>query len=466
MKTIPLPFARKLRITTVEEVRQLEAELQHAIDIVTNADITNANYTDNPYKSYESATQALANKYDNIADWGCQQVRNVVDVRSAFIIAQGVTAYSKDKSKTRELDFIKIWMEEHNIDEEVPQDWAREAEIEGKFLCRLRLLGEGDPTLPLVTGSSKREKTMAARIRPIYLPWLINGYEVHLASSEDYYTYKTVTYKPNKTGSQITLTQPEFVYKRFGGRVSNTRDTRSKLCNALGSIENLAKGLRDWREVNRYYQPTPVVEVATAKQVKDVQAWVEASKWNIGKLLVLAGGIYKLVGLPPGSMDSLEKEILTNAKIVSGATGVPVHFLGMPDLMSNRAVADNLMELISASTGRERRVWIGTYEELFQKVLAFANETMQAGFDVGAVGADIPDVSAAKIKELSETWLPLLVAGAISLETFLGHIPDIDKDAELERLETVAVDTRSRLTQDVNNIEEPINRVTMNAERA
>jgi len=456
MRTFKIPFVGKF--ASFEEVEKLRAELAHSLDILTNVDSASLAYRGNPYPTYDGAVRALSAKYNNKADWGCLQTRNVVDIRAAFIIGQGVKPFMKEKDKGKELEAIQIWMDEFNIDEEVPQDWAKEAEIEGKFLCRLKLVND----IEIAGGDTFLEGRMK-RIKPLFVPWQGTDYKIKLRAPDDYASYAEAVWKPGDGREEIVLNAPEFVYKRFGGRIANVDETPSKVASALGSIEGLDKALRDWREVNHYFLPTPFFQCTTKKEAEAIQAWIAATKWNIGKAIVMAGehSNYKLVGLPPGAMDSIKDEIVTHAKMISGTTGVPVHFLGLPDLMSNRAVAENLMELIGASTVKERRIWIGAYEEMFQKVLTLANNNLQTGFDVNAIGVDIPDISAAKIKELAETWLPLFVAGAISLETFLGRVPDIDKEKEMERLEEAEPkERRVHLTQNLGQKNEQTNQIT------
>jgi hypothetical protein len=118
----------------------------------------------------------------------------------------------------------------------------------------------------------------------------------------------------------------------------------------------------------------------------------------------------------------LEKEIITNAKMISGNVGIPIHFLGFPDLMSNRATSTDLFELIMASTAKERLVWAGFYEEMFDKALTKANKN----FTPGQVKAEILQVSDAKIQELASVWLPLYTGGVIDLDYMLSKIPDIE----------------------------------------
>jgi hypothetical protein len=49
--------------------------------------------------------------------------------------------------------------------------------------------------------------------------------------------------------------------------------------------------------------------------------------------------------------------------------------------MSNRSTAENLMELVFASTEDDRQAWKGICNEMFEKVLAMANEKQQKNFN-------------------------------------------------------------------------------------
>jgi hypothetical protein len=135
----------------------------------------------------------------------------------------------------------------------------------------------------------------------------------------------------------------------------------------------------------------------------------------------------------------LQKEITTNIQLISGNTGVPVHFLGFPELMSNRSTADTLFDMVAASTHRERRIWMSFYTELFDRAIALANAGFQAGLRPGLVEAQIPEVSSKTMFELKDNWLPLFESGVLSLETLLAKIPDLDDPrAELQRIQQAA----------------------------
>ena len=107
--------------------------------------------------------------------------------------------------------------------------------------------------------------------------------------------------------------------------------------------------------------------------------------------------------------------------------------------MSNRSTADTLFDMVAASTHRERRIWASFYTELFDRAIELANTEFQAGLKPGLIEAEIPEHSSKTMLELKENWLPLFEAQALSLETLLSKIPDLDDPAaELKRLQEAA----------------------------
>ena len=391
----------------IKELKKIISEQQHSIDILLGDVVTRKAYSGNVYTEYKTAIQELAKKYEGTADWGVLQVGNIIDLRSAFIIGQGLKLVPKDK-KSREFEFIQAFIEHNNLDEEMPQDLAKEAEIEGRCLVKL---------IP-----NKDKKQVDIR----FVSYSVNDYKVNTAG--DYQKYDSVTYQDSTSKQQVTLNAGEFVYKKFAGRLSKVNDLMPKTAKVLTQCENLDKALYDWRKINNLFaSPTPVVECTSEGDAKSIATAIEAAKWNVGKLLVIKNAIYKLVGADVAGTQALEKEIIALAKVISGATGVPVHFLGYPDLMSNRATSTDLFEFINASCSKERSIWTGFYEELFNKALIMANQ-FQNGFKENTVKASILQVTEAKIQELAQVWLPLYNANVIDLDYMLSKIPDADPE--------------------------------------
>jgi len=139
--------------------------------------------------------------------------------------------------------------------------------------------------------------------------------------------------------------------------------------------------------------PTPVIKAPDEQTAKKINAWVDNSNWRIGKLLVLGGQNteLELVGWKGDGYTTLKEETQALVKTISGTTGIPVHFLGYPELLSNRDTAENLSNLISLSTRKERRTWVGAYEEVFQKAMVIYNTAFGTNLNPMAVDAMIDE---------------------------------------------------------------------------
>lgn len=428
----------------VKELRKEVKELQNALSILVSNNETQKTFVGNSYQDYKSAITELCKKYEGTADWGVLQVGNIIDIRSAFIIGQGIKAIPKDSKnkESRELEFIQKFIEHNDLDEELPQDLAKEAELEGRVLVKL------------IPNQDKKQ------IDVRFISYNTNGYTVKTAAG-DYKKYESVTYKDSETKQDVTLKAEEFVYKKFSGRISKVNDVMPKVAKVLTQCENLDKALYDWRRIDGLFStPTPVIECDDSQVAKDLNSEINAPNkpinWKIGKLLILAKAKFVLVGADVAGATALEKEIIALAKVISGATGVPVHFLGYPELMSNRAVSTDLFEFINASTNKERSIWTGFYEELFYKALMMAQQ-FQTGYDPdkNAIKAQILQVTEAKMRELVEVWLPLLNANAIDLDYMLSKIPDADPDKIKNSAEESALKMMESLkNQEVSQPEE------------
>ncbi|GAG08828.1 unnamed protein product, partial [marine sediment metagenome] len=121
-----------------------KAQFQHLLDqgILTGTQYTAAasgtTYTEgNQYQDYESQVKALSDKYNNIARWGCLFIQSIVKVRTAFAVGTGIAPVLADERATREMAYIKEFIKLNKLDKAVPQQWGREAEIEGKVLAIL-----------------------------------------------------------------------------------------------------------------------------------------------------------------------------------------------------------------------------------------------------------------------------------------------------------------------------------------
>jgi len=419
-----------LRRSHIADLESRVEQLQHLIiDDVLVAREEAAVYKSNAYPTYSSAVTEIVKKYNGTADWGVFQTGNIIDIRAAFIISEGVTLIEKGDNPELEMEFAEAFLEYNNLDKEVAQDFAKEAEIEGKILLKLAWVPG--------PGSGNLKKGM---VTVLFVPWAETRYKIEVAK-EDYTEYVKASWKPTGKSEEKTLSPPEFVYAKFGGRISKPNEAAPKIMKCLTQIENLDKAVRDWREINRLFAaPTPHFECETKEQAGYIMQQIEENpNFRIKKMLAHTGK-FSFAGPDIKGMTSLEDEIITNAKMISGATGCPVHFLGLPDLLSNRATADNLMQLVVASTSKERQIWKGVFEELLTKAMTMYNKNVLGQksrgvkLDPTKVGVEIPLVMESEWLHFEKVWLPLWLAGKITNELALSKLPGCDVKAEMERI--------------------------------
>jgi len=408
-------------------------KLQHLVRESFKLEEETISYKGNEYTSYATAVRAIAEKYNGTANWGVLQTGNIIDLRAAFILNEGIKIVKKKDDADVELEWAKKFLEYNDLDKEVAQEFAKEAEIEGKIALKLAVekMKSKDEQ-----GNEKDDYLISAR----YVSWTDKEYVIK-TDPQDYLKYIEMTWQPKDTDKPETLKAPYFVYKKFGGRINKPNEAAPKVMKCLTQIDNLSKALRDWREINRVFSsPILGVECIDKEAVRLTKLALADKNWKIKKIFVSSSRLY-YAQFDIKGVESLENEIMTLAKMISGTTGIPIQALGLPEFMSNKATAENLMEFVIASTNKERLTWIGAYEELIRKSMMVYNEKMNAQMSKGRqlnpekIGVEIPVITKDQWDHLEKIYLPAAIAGKITNEAFQEKIPGFDMEAEKKRRE-------------------------------
>ena len=414
-------------------------------------------YVGNDYRQYEDAVQSINDKYVGSAEWGVLQTRTVIDLRSAFILGEGIkvthTTETRDEAE-RELQFVEDFRSFNGLDGQMDQEIAKEAEIEGKIA--LVLFPDNEPYLDWPGMISAR-----------FLSWLSKRYTV-TADANDYLWYKKLEWKAMASASAGSLDESKFVYAKFGGRINAPNEAQPKVMACLTQIDRLDKALRDLREINHLFaSPTPFFKCTEKKEAQELTAFLDKMNWKIGKA-VCAMAEFSLIAAPAQGIDILISEIELCVKMISGTTGIPIHYLGLLDLLHNRATGENTRELIMAATTRERQTWIAVYEELFTKAMLMFNETYAAQksegqkLDPTKIKVDIPQVTEEHWTHIKDVLIPAAAANIISSEHVASQIPGVDTEAEAElreereKEEAERAKEEMRMIQDRMDAKEPV----------
>ena len=387
-------------------------------------------YVGNEYKDYATAVQAISDKYKSESDWGCLQTGSAIDLRAAFILGEGPKIVHRTETR-KEAEKELAWAEEffsyNGLDAEMAQELAKEAEIEGKIALRL------------FYDEEKIAEIAGGMISVRFISWLAKKYKVE-ADPQDYLWYKKMKWNAGADYPAADLEETDFVYKKFGGRMNDPNDAQPKVMKCLTQIDRLDKALRDLREINHLFaSPTADFEVETPQQASELLQSLEDINWKIGRIIAHVG-TFSLKSPDSAGVSNLVSEIELLVKMISGTTGIPIHYFGLLDLLKNRATGDNTRELVMAATTRERSIWIGAYEELLEKAMAKFNKEGGGGqkstrLDPEKVGVEIPLISQDHWANLQNVLIPAAAAGIVSKEFVAEQIPGVDMEVEAERRE-------------------------------
>ena len=419
-----------------KKLGQANVKIREMIDIMSGMEDEDIGaYKGNEYRTYRKAIHAINTKYNGTAKWGVLQTGNIVDLRAAFIISRGikVSARDKDKPADNEIAWAKLFLEYNDLDKEIVQEFAKEAELEGKILMKIDMEKTPD--------EEKFKDCDFKMVAVRYVSWLEKKYTV-VSAEDDYKKYLKVEWEGKGSTGKKELKADQFVYKKFGGRINDPNTAQSKVMKCLSQIDNLDKALRDWREIDRIFAgPIMYMKCEDKQEVDKALTALAGKDFKIKKILAGTGEL-TYVTFDIKGVESLEKEIITNAKMISGTTGVSVQYLGFVELLKNRSTSDDLREMLSSATVKERATWEGAYEELltkgmnlFNKVVYAQKEATGKKLNPALIKVNIPVITKQHWANLEKVWLPAVIAGKITEELFLEQLPDVDIDEELSRKE-------------------------------
>lgn len=423
--------------TRKQQIQELAAENKRLVktqellvDNILSLQSQEATYTGNRFKTYESAVLELDKKYSGKSDWGVVQAGSIVDIRAAYTAGQGIkisAAAPEGVDATREIAFAQRFIDKNELDHELIQDLAREAEIEGKTL--IKLIPTPDPAAFEAPGGST-----GTDIAIRWISWVTTKYKVNVNKS-DYLQIENVEWN-REDGGKAELNPSQFVYKRFAGRLNIPDETMPRTAKCLTQIEDLDKALRDWRQIDKLFAaPTPHIQCDSSQQAKDIDSKIANSNWKVGHFLAHTG-VFAFAQPSSEGQKAIESEIITLMKLISGATGVPIHFLGAPELTTKYgANNEGLLELITMSTAKDREIWRAAYQELLDKAMRLWNETThKTPLRPGLVKVDLPLITKEQWDRIASIWLLLRSSKEISRKTLLSQIPGLDVETEIKAL--------------------------------
>lgn len=362
-----------------------------------------------------NALAELRLKYKGESDWGNQHAGVITDFNASMQFGNGVRVMSNDPNN-KEPDELKVFqdfLDYNDLNEEQGIMLGVTGELDGQALFRW----------------SVDEKAKALRLWTV--PLLETRYEVQYS---DPWTPSGAILNPGMENEK-TLKPSEFVFVKQRSVQNGSYGVPTSL-RILNELEDLDKARADLRTINNLFaRPTPVFTAKTAQDKERIKADLATLNWKIGQAFVLVDGDkFEFVTMPASTLDSLKMEIVMLIQMVSGATSVPVHFLGFPELMSNRSVADADFMPSIVQAAKAQRMWAGGLEELIPYVLAIYGKMHGRTYNPDLLVVTFPSPRMGDMKVLVETWLPVRLSKEITAQTFLTKIGVEDPDGEIEAL--------------------------------
>lgn len=438
-KVKQIALGKKLSKEHKEGIAKMEtkfASLHEAIQI-TNANLMlrlndddNGNAGSNAYQTRETQVQEIVSMYGAGTDIGSDLVKRIINVSAALKIPNGLDIEGGDDNSP-ERKYIQDFIDVNQLNEGVATELSKEAEKQGQ--CLVELLW--DPTDNQVKIKYMSWLKYGYWVQPIGIGNLIPPYrawwdEVDIGSEDPDVIAKTIP------AGELQSEQMAFV---AFNRIINDDDTvegSSLLSNVLSRLDDIGNDLIYWRKSNKLYaHPTPSVKIEDADEAESLSNKIVAAGWTLGQMLVSSGDLKMVV--PDNFYETIKEAILLNLQIVSGATGLAVSWLGFPDLMSNRAVADSLGEPLEIVAANDITLWKSFYEQMFDNVITIRNNNIGDGgteLKTGIIKPRLKPMSDRIWQQLIKLWMPAAETGVISRESFIDKIPGFDVLKETIRM--------------------------------
>ncbi len=396
--------------------------------------------TDYPYRTRESMVNECIKKYSGTAEKGNLMLQRLINLRVAFsvpnrlfLIADDITSYPESAIDNAK-DFLNAFMSFNNLDSSLPRDLSKEAELEGQVA--VRLVWNAAAKLPGLR----------------YYPQSTTGYTVEPLKDE--YSVKpplklSFTYNMEN----VDLSDDKFSFITFNDKLGVWLGYPT--CGPiLRTVEHLEKDMLDWRKLNHLFaHPTPHFKCETQEEADTINDMISGLGWKVGTAIA-TNSEFSLKGPTGAEANLLMLSITTHAKLISAHTGIGIHFLGFANVMSNRATAESMGEPTEVVLHAEISGWKAFYRDLFQKAIAMRNARLNRQIPVDAIVPKIIPITDRQWKTIKDIFLPAKKEGLISHEFFLSQLPDVDTEAEMERIKDEEKDEEKKLPAEENSEED------------
>lgn len=409
------PFWKKGKIKT--EIQALEEGQRDILTpSVTQAQTTQSVVDKNNYSSYTKQVETTYEMYNNRTDYGGELLGALIDTRQVLIAGEGLSVVVDGTAKA------KKWV----------QDFLDYNRLHGTNLMEMVQIGEMEGRNLLLLWPDKEDNNIKARSQS----WKIKPYTVQY-DPRDISRMKRVVVTNKLTSQEEPISNSkDSVVVRLGGSIDRMHETTNRIHKILTHVENFSRAYYDLRKNGHLFgRITPYFKTENRQQAVSINNAINAGNFEIGE--TYAGPAdFSFIAPPADGLDVLIKDMLSSLKIIATMTGIPIHWLNWPELMSNRATAENIHESLILATKKERLIWEESFEELIQKAQIMAVDKLgQSNNIIADVEVNLPIISISQVKEISEIWTNFWQLGLMSKYSVQNKIPGIDPMEENKRID-------------------------------
>ncbi len=389
----------------------------------------------NSYTSYSMQVTEAYKKYCGESEYGNDQVRAVTDARTAFIAGEGMSIALGKKSTKKHGELFDLFLEKNKLNGIRLMDLVRTTELSGYALTVVApSLKKDEKKIPLFgLLQTNRGKVYYSPVSPEMFPYEITGF---MRGTGDH-----------KESFNISL---EFAtYIRTGGYGCYSYSPTTKIGTILTECDNYDKALKDMRSLNyTMARITPDFKTTSKGETDAMTNWLKKQKWKIGDARIgTAEFDYKTPGT--GAHDNLKSEMVANLKTIAGTTGVPVHWLGWVDQMSNRATAQEMYAMVNNGTIMERTALEASLKEVLIKMQKVYIDN--SGKLITQVTEDfevkLPLIDFGKFESTIKAYSMLYADDIISEDTYRNIVPKINPAKEKELIDRQEKDSEEDLVK-------------------
>lgn len=369
------------------------------------------------YKSYSSQVTATHKKYNGNSTYGVAPVRAVVDIRTAFISGEGISVNLAEGASDGHRKFMSDFLKVNKLNVGRLFSIVKQTEMNGYSLPYVKSNKEGIPRVYIHRFQGSPLKIEYAEGNLTIIKKILSKSK----SSDEY--------------EELSIKNPVLI--RTGGDADSVNEFTTKVGSILNECDSYDKANQDLRRMNhKTSRITPTFETKNGTETDKLVKWLKAQSWKIGDSFVgTAKFKYENAGNSP--VKNLQDEMGTNTKTISGVTGVPVHWFGWVDMMSNRATATELYNSVNNATIMERLLIADGIRDLI--IIAQREYIDGGGKEITEVTTDfevsLPLIDLGRFKEIVEAYSQLYGDDVISLKKYREMVPGVDPLFEEKQVE-------------------------------